>query len=185
MATTRPCAAAHHPAKQRMLELENEHRLEDTEALKFTDEQRISLFLSFRSVKLEWSDLDGMRSSSRPALPLLSAARSPYLHRQTQLHTGTWDPVHPPALPLSPHANVHYPAPAAPLHFYSSPPPAASEAFAFLTNAHLVSFRKDNTICVRRPSYSSPTSAHSTHAVALPVSPHRYASAPTPTPTSS
>ncbi|KAJ7796452.1 hypothetical protein B0H14DRAFT_3551069 [Mycena olivaceomarginata] len=180
-------------AKQRLLELENEHRLEDTEALKFTDEQRISLFLSFRSVKLEWSDLDGVRSvrwccnSSRPASPPLSTARSPYLHLQTQLHTDTRDPIHPPALPLSLRANVHsysYPAPAAPPHFYSSPPPAASEAFAFLTNAHLVSFGKDDTICVRQPSYSSPTPTHSTHAVAFPVSPHRYASASAPMPTS-
>ncbi|KAJ7721088.1 hypothetical protein B0H14DRAFT_587594 [Mycena olivaceomarginata] len=151
-------------------------------------EQRISLFLSFRSVKLEWSDFDGMRSvrwccnSSRPASPPLSAAPLP----QTQLHTGTRDPIHPPALPLSPHANVHsysYPAPAAPPYSYSSPPPAASEAFALLTNAHLVPFEKDATICVRRPSYSSPTSPHSTHAMAFPVSPHRYASAPTATQT--
>jgi hypothetical protein len=44
MATTilRPAALgartlAHHPAKQRLLELENEHRQEDAEALKFTD----------------------------------------------------------------------------------------------------------------------------------------------------
>ncbi|KAJ7730710.1 hypothetical protein B0H14DRAFT_3899264 [Mycena olivaceomarginata] len=167
MATTRPCAATHHPAKQRLLELENEHRLEDADALKFTDEQRISLFLSFRSVKCEWSDLDGMRSmrwsynSSRPASSPLPVGRSPYLHPQTQLHTGTRDPIHPPALPLSPHAN----------------------AFILLTNAHLVSFGKDDTICVWRPPYSSPTSTHSTHAVAFPVSPHRYASATTPAPT--
>jgi hypothetical protein len=30
-------ALARRPAKQRVLELENEHRLEDAEALKFTD----------------------------------------------------------------------------------------------------------------------------------------------------
>ncbi|KAJ7799386.1 hypothetical protein B0H14DRAFT_2903105 [Mycena olivaceomarginata] len=53
------------------------------------------------------------------------------------------------------------PAPAAPPHSYYSPPPAASAAFALLTNAHLVSFGKDNTICVPRPSYSFPTSTHS------------------------
>ncbi|KAJ7840719.1 hypothetical protein B0H14DRAFT_2784364, partial [Mycena olivaceomarginata] len=43
--------------------------------------------------------------SSRPASPPLSAARSPYLHPQTQLHIGTRDPIHPPPLPLSPHTN--------------------------------------------------------------------------------
>jgi hypothetical protein len=42
-----------------------------------------------------------------------------------------------------------------------------------------VSFGKDDTIRVWRPSYSFPTSTHSTRAVAFPVSPHRYASAPT------
>ncbi|KAJ7147006.1 hypothetical protein C8R44DRAFT_20924 [Mycena epipterygia] len=51
--------------KQRLLELENEQRLEDAEALKMTEEQRLSLFHSFRSVKFEWSDLDGMRSVRR------------------------------------------------------------------------------------------------------------------------
>ncbi|KAJ7327430.1 hypothetical protein DFH08DRAFT_1084672 [Mycena albidolilacea] len=116
-------------------------------------EQRLSLFLPFRSVKLEWGDFNGMRSvcrlhnSSCPASPPPSqAARPPYLHPQTL----TWDPIRPPALPLPPHA---YPS-----HSYSQPPPppAAPEAFAVLTNAHLASFGKDNTICVRRPSYSSP-----------------------------
>ncbi|KAJ7798789.1 hypothetical protein B0H14DRAFT_3156744 [Mycena olivaceomarginata] len=59
---------------------------------------------------------------------------------------------------------------------------AAPEAFAVLTNAHLASFGKDDTICVRRP-YISPSTHSSTHAVAFPVSTRRYASAPTPTPT--
>ncbi|KAJ6592963.1 hypothetical protein B0H19DRAFT_1279756 [Mycena capillaripes] len=40
--------------------------IEDAEALKFTEEQRLLLFHSFRSVKFEWSDLDGMRSHTRP-----------------------------------------------------------------------------------------------------------------------
>ncbi|KAJ7673493.1 hypothetical protein B0H14DRAFT_3068656, partial [Mycena olivaceomarginata] len=35
-------------------------------------------------------------------------------------------------------------APAAPLHSYSSPPPATSEAFTLLTIVQLVSFGKDN-----------------------------------------
>ncbi|KAJ7696147.1 hypothetical protein B0H14DRAFT_3041107, partial [Mycena olivaceomarginata] len=55
-----------------------------------------------------------------------------------------------------------------PPHSYSSPLPAASEAFAPPHQPHLVSFGKDDTICVRQPSYSSPTSTHSTHAVAFP-----------------
>ncbi|KAJ7697921.1 hypothetical protein B0H14DRAFT_3174358 [Mycena olivaceomarginata] len=57
-------------ASSALLELENEQRLEDAEALKFTDEQRLSLFLSFRSVKFEWSDLDGMRSVRGATIPL-------------------------------------------------------------------------------------------------------------------
>ncbi|KAJ7496462.1 hypothetical protein FB451DRAFT_1549600 [Mycena latifolia] len=49
-------------AKQRLLELENTQRIEDAEALETTEaEQRLALFHSFRSVKFEWSDLDGMR----------------------------------------------------------------------------------------------------------------------------
>ncbi|KAJ6535845.1 hypothetical protein DFH09DRAFT_1402630, partial [Mycena vulgaris] len=35
------------------------------ETLKMTEEQRLSLFHSFRSVKFEWNDLDGMRSVRR------------------------------------------------------------------------------------------------------------------------
>ncbi|KAJ6501296.1 hypothetical protein DFH09DRAFT_1102653 [Mycena vulgaris] len=38
---------------------ENEQRIEDAETLKMTEKQRLSLFHSFRSVKFEWSDLDG------------------------------------------------------------------------------------------------------------------------------
>ncbi|KAJ7799402.1 hypothetical protein B0H14DRAFT_3886084 [Mycena olivaceomarginata] len=52
--------------------------------------QRLSLFLSFRSVKFEWSDLDGMRFIGRlyillPRLAATSqAARSPCLHSLTR-----------------------------------------------------------------------------------------------------
>ncbi|KAJ6477011.1 hypothetical protein C8R45DRAFT_1008560 [Mycena sanguinolenta] len=106
--------------KQRLLELENEQRIEDAEALKFTDEQKMSLFLSFRSVKFEWSDLDGMRyvrrryNSSCPTSPPAAAAvRSPVL-----------SPTKPPSLT----------------------PPAPQEAFAVLTNARLATFGKDDTI---------------------------------------
>ncbi|KAF8182759.1 hypothetical protein K438DRAFT_1975400 [Mycena galopus ATCC 62051] len=114
--------------KQRLLELENEQRIEDAEALKFTDEQRLSLFLSFRSVKFEWSDLDGMRSvrrrynSSCPSSPP-PPARAP-----------THSPARPPALPY----------------------PAAPEAFAVLTNARLASFGKDETIRGYVPFPASP-----------------------------
>ncbi|KAJ7804917.1 hypothetical protein B0H14DRAFT_3485720 [Mycena olivaceomarginata] len=55
-------------------------------------------------------------------------------------------PLPAPAKPSS--TPYSYPVPAAPPHSNSSPPPAASEAFALLTNAHLVSFGKDNTIRV-------------------------------------
>ncbi|KAF7350757.1 hypothetical protein MSAN_01636800 [Mycena sanguinolenta] len=104
--------------KQRLLELENEQRIEDAEALKFTDEQKLSLFLSFRSVKFEWSDLDGMRyvrrryNSSCPASPPPAAVRSPVLN-----------PTKPPSLT-----------------------PPQPEAFAVLTNARLATFGKDDTI---------------------------------------
>ncbi|KAG6850304.1 hypothetical protein H0H93_015246 [Arthromyces matolae] len=46
--------------KLRQLEIENEQRLEDAEALKMTEEQRQILHNSFRSVKVEFSDLDGL-----------------------------------------------------------------------------------------------------------------------------
>ncbi|KAG5641579.1 hypothetical protein DXG03_004692 [Asterophora parasitica] len=46
--------------KQRLLEMENEMRLEEAEALKMTEEQRQILFRSFTSVKVEFSDLDGL-----------------------------------------------------------------------------------------------------------------------------
>ncbi|KAJ7876391.1 hypothetical protein B0H14DRAFT_2714395 [Mycena olivaceomarginata] len=52
-----------------LLELENEQQMEDAEAFKLTEEQRLQLFNSFHSVKFEWSDLDGMASSSSYCRP--------------------------------------------------------------------------------------------------------------------
>ncbi|KAJ7252347.1 hypothetical protein B0H12DRAFT_1323849 [Mycena haematopus] len=105
--------------KQRLLELENEQRIEDAEALKFTDEQRLSLFLSFRSVKFEWSDLDGMRSVRRRYNSSCPASPSPV----RSLTHSLLSPARPPALQ-----------------------PPSSEAFAVLTNARLATFGKDDTI---------------------------------------
>ncbi|KAJ7829773.1 hypothetical protein B0H14DRAFT_3716919 [Mycena olivaceomarginata] len=104
----------------------------------------------------------------------------------------TQDPIRLPALPapaarapllLLPRARAPAPAPIFLAGAATTAPAPAPEAF--LTTAHLASFRKDDTICVRRPSYPSSTSPsiHPTHAVAFPVAPHRYAPAPTPTPT--
>ncbi|KAJ7667165.1 hypothetical protein B0H14DRAFT_3074178 [Mycena olivaceomarginata] len=130
-------------------------------------------------IPIFWHPISCPRTDARTSavLPPRLAAPLGRPFPQTQLHTGTRDPIRPPVLPLSPHANAHanvhsysYPAPAVRAHSYFSTPPAASEG-------------KDDTICVRWPSYSSPTSTHFTHAVAFPVSPHRYASAPTPMPT--
>ncbi|KAJ7656202.1 hypothetical protein B0H17DRAFT_1338000 [Mycena rosella] len=117
--------------KQRLLELENEQRLEDAEALKMTEEQRLSLFHSFRSVKFEWSDLDGMRSvrrryNSPPRLQI----------------------VHPPA--PQPHSAPI--PPSAPVH----PEQAQTHAFAVLTNARLATFSADDTICVRGAGPGTP-----------------------------
>ncbi|KAJ7740289.1 hypothetical protein B0H14DRAFT_2638116 [Mycena olivaceomarginata] len=194
---------ARRPAKQRLLELENERRLEDAEALKFTNEQRISLFLSFQihiqaAIQFSVAEANRRQTSDRshvrgkvslfpPAPPRRPVGRplplpipaNPAPHR----HAGSNPPVRSSAFAARQCALLLLPVPAAPPHFYSSPPSAASEAFALLTNAHLVSFGTDDTICVRRLSYSSPASTHSAQAVAFPVSPHRYASAPTPTPT--
>ncbi|KAJ7858470.1 hypothetical protein B0H14DRAFT_3864339 [Mycena olivaceomarginata] len=138
------------------------------------------------SVRRRWN-------SSCPASPPLSPARSPCLH-PTQLHTGTRDPICPSALPLPPHtnANVHHSYSYSRPHMRTRMPHRrrrSPEALAILTNALLASFGKDDTICGWRPSYTSSfstsytsPSTHSTHAVASPVSPHRYTSAPTPTP---
>ncbi|KAK7057858.1 hypothetical protein R3P38DRAFT_2843388 [Favolaschia claudopus] len=121
--------------KQRLLELENEQRIEDAEALKFTDEQKLSLFLSFRSVKFEWSDLDGMRPT-----------------RSVRRRYNSSCPASPPAVSVAPQTHSLFPArPPALAH------PPASPALAVLTNAHLASFGKDDTICVRRPSIPPPS----------------------------
>ncbi|PPQ78712.1 hypothetical protein CVT24_002337 [Panaeolus cyanescens] len=45
----------------RLREIENELAAEEAEAIKLTEEQRQTLFRSFTSVKVEFSDLDGMR----------------------------------------------------------------------------------------------------------------------------
>ncbi|KAF8226376.1 hypothetical protein L208DRAFT_1054957, partial [Tricholoma matsutake] len=47
--------------KQRLLEIEKEQRIEDAEALIMTEEQRQTLLGSFSSVKVEFSDLDGLQ----------------------------------------------------------------------------------------------------------------------------
>ncbi|KAJ7646093.1 hypothetical protein DFH06DRAFT_1333022 [Mycena polygramma] len=137
--------------KQRLLELENEQRLEDAEALKFTEEQRLSLFLSFRSVKFEWSDLDGMRSVRRrynsscaspppttahtlstPSLPTLSLPTLSPASLPTLSSTSSPPSSSPSSLPTA----TPTPTPCAP----------QQQAFAVLTNAHLASFGKDDTI---------------------------------------
>ncbi|KAJ6501303.1 hypothetical protein DFH09DRAFT_1336124 [Mycena vulgaris] len=59
---TPPSRAA--PRKQRLVELENEQRIEDTGAHKMTE--RRSLFHSFSSVKFKWSDLDGNDTACAP-----------------------------------------------------------------------------------------------------------------------
>ncbi|KAJ6592993.1 hypothetical protein B0H19DRAFT_11726 [Mycena capillaripes] len=146
--------------KQRLLELENEQRLEDAEALKFTEEQRLSLFHSFRSVKFEWSDLDGMRSVRR--------------------RYNSSCPASPPPPPRSPAVQPHICVPhisISPPHLHqvqaqpvSVSPTSTPAAFAVLTNAHLASFGKDDTI-----------RGHSHTLVAFPGSPQKYyGSTPTP-----
>lgn len=60
---SRSCTRAEQ-RKHRLLELENEQRLEEFEALKMTDEQRRTLLRPFASVKFEFSDLDGLRWTS-------------------------------------------------------------------------------------------------------------------------
>jgi hypothetical protein len=49
--------------KQRLRELETEQAAEEAEALKMTEEQRQTLLKSFTSVKVEFTDLDGLRWS--------------------------------------------------------------------------------------------------------------------------
>ncbi|KAJ6464255.1 hypothetical protein C8R47DRAFT_1237571 [Mycena vitilis] len=149
--------------KQRLLDLENEQRLEDAEALKFTEEQRLSLFLSFRSVKFEWSDLDGMRSVRRRynvLLVCLPPPRSPPTTAYAPPHHGhAHGQPHPyarraPALPrlstpslptLSLPTFSHAPL-TTPSSLTAPAPPPPSHAYAVLTNAPLASFGKDDTI---------------------------------------
>ncbi|KAG5349385.1 hypothetical protein J132_00659 [Termitomyces sp. J132] len=52
--------------KLKQLEIEKEQRIEEAEALKMTEEQRQILQNSFKSVKVEFSDLDGLSWSKVP-----------------------------------------------------------------------------------------------------------------------
>ncbi|KAF5380187.1 hypothetical protein D9615_006184 [Tricholomella constricta] len=61
--------------KLRLMEIENEMRLEEAEALKMTEEQRQILIRSFTSVKVEFSDLDGLARNTSPQIP--SATSNP------------------------------------------------------------------------------------------------------------
>ncbi|KAJ7431927.1 hypothetical protein B0H11DRAFT_824659 [Mycena galericulata] len=170
MATTmrRPAELAPSPSraaqrKQRLLELENEQRLEDAEALKMTEEQRLSLFHSFRTVKFEWSDLDGMHCVRRrynPApLQCQSPPRSAHVHPVAAPHAvyapGTQPrPPHlqlPASTPASAPVPIPHPSPSP----SGTAPPSMSSAFAVLTNARLASFGADDTICVRSTSTST------------------------------
>ncbi|KAG6865546.1 hypothetical protein C0991_001550 [Blastosporella zonata] len=52
--------------KLKQLEIEKEQRMEEVEALKMTEEQRQILQRSFSSVKVEFSDLDGLSWRQKP-----------------------------------------------------------------------------------------------------------------------
>ncbi|KAJ7843233.1 hypothetical protein B0H14DRAFT_3139646 [Mycena olivaceomarginata] len=118
----------------------------------------LSLFVFFL---FEWGGVDAMRFA--PGATIAHALPAP---------ADTDAGPNPPA---------RAPAPAARLPFTFVLPPA----FAVLANAQLASFGKDDTICMRwlyvSPASYTWLSIHSAHAVVFPVSPHRYASAPTPT----
>ncbi|KAJ7740296.1 hypothetical protein B0H14DRAFT_3543965 [Mycena olivaceomarginata] len=128
---------------------------------------------------------DAPPQSSCPASP--PPSRSPYLH-PTQLHRR---PIRLPALPLPPHAHHSYPTPRPrtrtcthiPRRRGNNIPRPAPETF--LTNAHLASFRKDDTfVCAGRRTLPLPLAFHTPYACRrLPGSTARYAPAPTPTPT--
>ncbi|KAJ7099261.1 hypothetical protein B0H15DRAFT_927782 [Mycena belliarum] len=139
--------------KQRLLELENEQRIEDAEALKMTEEQRLSLFHSFRSVKFEWSDLDGMRSVRRRYNAPINAR-----------------------VDLRPAAAVPAPASAPPPPQLQAPPHPQAQ-FAVLTNARLAAFGADDTICARGAPLPLPPASPSPHAVSPSPS---FATSPSP-----
>ncbi|KAJ7288885.1 hypothetical protein C8J57DRAFT_1707174 [Mycena rebaudengoi] len=146
--------------KQRLIDLENEQRLEDAEALKFTEEQRLSLFHSFRSVKFEWSDLDGMRPIRR------------------RYNSNTTIQGIPSAAPTSPHVNSNHnnnPYPRPPhLQLHEPADSPTNHAFAVLTNAHLASFGAEDTICLRRQQQQH------LHQYARPATPSPYSQDPAP-----
>lgn len=143
--------------KLKLLEIEKEQRLEEAEALKMTEDQRQTLFRSFTSVKVEFSDLDGLTwHVPRPHAPSRTMPPAPV------------------------HTNSHPRAPS------SAPPLPPGLAFVVLTNADLASFSPEDTIRVsaassrshprsthpssphtlRRPSPSAPySSPHSTSAL--------------------
>ncbi|KAJ6631277.1 hypothetical protein B0H10DRAFT_2206965 [Mycena sp. CBHHK59/15] len=128
--------------KQRLLELENEQRLEDLEALKMTEEQRLSLFHSFRSVKFEWSDLDGMRS----------------VRRRYNVRFANAFPLGPSPAPTPAHNHNHPRAPRPTSNSRHSRRPSA-----VLNDARLATLNADDTICLRThhsaPASPSPYSA--------------------------
>ncbi|GLB39353.1 hypothetical protein LshimejAT787_0605150 [Lyophyllum shimeji] len=78
--------------KQRLIQIENEMRQEDAEALKMTEEERETLLRSFTSVKVEFSDLDGLawpasaRCGGRGAPPPPSPRPSPRAQSQSPDH---------------------------------------------------------------------------------------------------
>ncbi|KAF8815591.1 hypothetical protein BYT27DRAFT_7128762 [Phlegmacium glaucopus] len=63
--------------KQRLRELETEQAAEEAEALKMTEEQRQTLLKSFTSVKVEFTDLDGLRWSQTALRKIQPFHRSP------------------------------------------------------------------------------------------------------------
>jgi len=75
--------------KQRLRELETEQAAEEAEALKMTEEQRLTLLKSFTSVKVEFTDLDGLRWSQTALhkFPTNVAHLSPTSHATSKDNT--------------------------------------------------------------------------------------------------
>ncbi|KAF8159059.1 hypothetical protein K438DRAFT_2020820 [Mycena galopus ATCC 62051] len=123
------------------LELENQQRIEDAKTLRFTgsQEHRLPPLILFRSVKFQWSDLDGMRSVRR--------------RHNARVHFNSFVPGNSPSLRsaiILPSISVPASAiPAALALTAESASLAAPEAFAVLTNARLASFVKDNANVIR------------------------------------
>ncbi|KAJ7327458.1 hypothetical protein DFH08DRAFT_1084681 [Mycena albidolilacea] len=196
MATTmrRPTAepTPSRAAQRNLLELENEQRLEDTEVFKFTDEKHPSLFLLLeRQVRVE-----------QDALLFL-----PHLAPAT-VRTPTLPPPAPALLQAggTQSARVCSRCRRTPMGTTPIPTPRPQRTRSHTLNPHTkLWWPRPQGVCRRRPprvlrqgrhhlraaavthlpiSHTSPSlSTHSTHAVTFPVSPNRYAAAPTPTPT--